>query len=67
VPATPSLTRAQLQEKNKFWPTVFVPHLLPTEITVAREEVEKMIGGMQLAVEEARRAREQGEVRKRSS
>ncbi|PVF96094.1 hypothetical protein CPB86DRAFT_709888 [Serendipita vermifera] len=62
VPATPSLTRAQLQEKNKFWPTVFTPHLQPSEITFTREEVEKMTSGMRMAVKEARQARVQEEL-----
>jgi tRNA-specific adenosine deaminase 3 len=62
VPATPSLTRAQLKVKNDLWPTVFSPHLLPIEIQFARADVERIKSGMKIAVDEAVRARAMGEV-----
>lgn len=62
VPATPSLTRAQLKVKNELWPTVFTPHLLPTEIKFTSIDVERIKNGMQLAVNEAIQARAIGEV-----
>jgi hypothetical protein len=62
VPATPSLTRAQLKVKNDLWPTVFSPHLLPIEIQFTRGDVERIKGGMKIAVDEAVRSRAMGEV-----
>lgn len=62
VPATPSLTRTQLQMKNEMWPTVFSPHLLPVEIQFTKEDVEAFQRGMKMAVDEARVAAELGEV-----
>lgn len=62
VPATPSLTRTQLKMKNELWPTIFSPHLLPKEIQFSREEVTKIVEGVKMAVEEARRAFDLGEV-----
>jgi hypothetical protein len=63
VPATPSLTRTQLKVKNELWPTVFSPHLMPIEIQFTQADVERIRGGMQIAVEEAEKARAMGEVR----
>lgn len=62
IPATPSLTRAQLKMKNELWPTVFTPHLLPAEIKFMEAEVKRITEGLQLAVDEAVRARAIGEL-----
>ena len=62
VPATASLTRAQLKLKNEMWPTVFSPHLLPTEIRFSKEDVNNFQRGMKMAVEEARLAASLNEV-----
>ncbi|KAG8809938.1 hypothetical protein FRC19_004896 [Serendipita sp. 401] len=62
VPSTPSLTRVQLQEKNKLWPTAFSPHLFPSEHKLSQEELDFMVSGMKMAVEEARLAASLGEV-----
>jgi hypothetical protein len=62
VPATASLTRVQLKLKNELWPTVFSPHLLPTEIRFSKEDVSNFQLGMKMAVEEARLAAGLNEV-----
>jgi hypothetical protein len=62
VPATASLTRAQLKLKNEMWPTVFSPHLVPTEIRFSKEDVNNFQRGMKMAVEEAQMAAGLNEV-----
>ena len=62
VPSTPALTRAQLASKNKLWPTVFSPHLARVSVSLTRAEVQKMVNGMRMALDEAVKAKRHGEV-----
>ncbi|KAG8832016.1 hypothetical protein FRC17_002202 [Serendipita sp. 399] len=62
VPSSPSLTRVQMQEKNKLWPTVFSPHLLPAEHRISQRELDDMVLGMKMALEEASLAASLGEL-----
>lgn len=62
VPSTPALTRGQLASKNKLWPTVFSPHLARLPVSIERAEVQRMVNGMRMAINEAVKAKQHGEV-----
>jgi hypothetical protein len=62
IPATAATQKTHLEAKNRIWPTVYSPHLIPTPVEHTAADIEHVYFAMTLIVMQAQSALAAGDV-----